>query len=679
MLDGPPPRPSIRKAQIRKCSICGIEGHKANNKQFHPDGNPNAKVGIARSSKNSAVAPPKRNVGEIDDEIYLADIAVRSDEEDDDSDQEEDEIWGVETLAWSQDPRAHEPVQPTENDKFGHPLPEYQGLEPGIFPNDVVDIDPDTDFMDILRKFITFEMFNKMYAATNSYGQLYVKKWKTVSGVDFEAFLGLILYMGLINYTGERQKLWANTWKGNVFVRSVMPYAHFNRILKAWHYTDYANYTPDEIKANKANDPFWAVAEFEKDLNDRFGDMVKPDQFLDIDEQCIPWKGRHKCRCYNKSKPVKRHFKVFSLNESTSGYQEAFYLYRGKAEERPEEISATSYPAEVLLNQAKYKNRNHILCTDNWFTSFQQLQTCIKYGIHMIGTVQKKRKGIPFSWKPDYGERQTQHRGDFESLTSLYMASADQVEDVYYTSWMDRKPVAVLHTFPTKMGVCSRMVRTNNGGWERKEYTRPTIIPIYNHGMGGTDSGDQRLEAYRPEVKTNSWIPRVLTHFVNLAVVNAFIWYGKAFPEKKLTHYKFRDKLIDLMTAAKISENAKETGEIFEKSLSKKRWSKELSRRIGAHWIYQARRPKDARVEGFNPSNPTNQRTRNWYRGACMMCGRTVDTKCEQCRVWLCVQLKPDTESTCNKEFHTLQNFDYNCTVVAEDGSNEDEEADEDN
>ena len=46
-----------------------------------------------------------------------------------------------------------------------------------------------------------------------------------------------------------------------------------------------------------ASDPFWAVAEFEKDLNERFRFMLKPDQFLDIDEQRIPWKGRPKCRC----------------------------------------------------------------------------------------------------------------------------------------------------------------------------------------------------------------------------------------------------------------------------------------------------------------------------------------------------------------------------------------------
>ncbi len=94
------------------------------------------------------------------------------------------------------------------------------------------------------------------------------------------------------------------------------------------------------------------------------------------------------------------------------------------------------------------------------------------------------------------------------------------------------------------MGVCSRMVKTANGGWEQKEYTRPKIIPIYNHGMGGTDSGDQRLQAYRPEIKTKSWIPRVLIHFLNLAIVNAYIWYTKALPGRDLSHYKFREKLV---------------------------------------------------------------------------------------------------------------------------------------
>jgi hypothetical protein len=141
--------------------------------------------------------------------------------------------------------------------------------------------------------------------------------------------------------------------------------------------------------------------------------------------------------------------------------------------------------------------------------------------------------------------------------------------------------------------------------------------------------------------------------------------------EQILSHYKFREKLVNELVSLKMNEQSKETGEIFERSINKKQWSRERSRRIGVHWIFQARKPKDARVEGLNPSNPSKQRTRNWYRGACVMCGRSIDTKCrQQCRVWLCIELRrSDTNSTCNKEFHTLQNF--------EDRSDEEEEADE--
>ena len=138
---------------------------------------------------------------------------------------------------------------------------------------------------------------------------------------ELAAFLGIGIYMGLIKYNGDRRKLWENTWKGNLFVRSVMTYARFEQILKAWHSTNYSDYTAEEIKQNKQLDPFWPIADLERALNTSFSSMMKPGQFLDIDEQCIPWKGRHKCRCYNKSKPVKRHFKVFSLNQSATGYQ----------------------------------------------------------------------------------------------------------------------------------------------------------------------------------------------------------------------------------------------------------------------------------------------------------------------------------------------------------------------
>jgi hypothetical protein len=49
------------------------------------------------------------------------------------------------------------------------------------------------------------------------------------------------------------------------------------------------------------------------------------------------------------------------------------------------------------------------------------------------------------------------------------------------------------------------------------------IISLYNETMGGTDAFDQRLECYRPKVKTVSWKVKVYCHFLNAAVVNAYI------------------------------------------------------------------------------------------------------------------------------------------------------------
>ena len=97
-------------------------------------------------------------------------------------------------------------------------MPRFHGSEPGIFLGDIADIDPNEDSF-----FFTQAMFDKMLTATNSFGQLYDKKWKPVTGNETQAFLGLIIHMGLINYTGERPKLWANT------------YMAWHESMMAWH------------------------------------------------------------------------------------------------------------------------------------------------------------------------------------------------------------------------------------------------------------------------------------------------------------------------------------------------------------------------------------------------------------------------------------------------------------
>ena len=86
----------------------------------------------------------------------------------------------------------------------------------------------------------------------------------------------------------------------------------------------------------------------------------------------------------------------------------------------------------------------------------------MRRGIHMIGTVRQKRKGIPFSFKTSHGQRQNRERGDFTTVKSVYYVSEELSDDVYYTAWLDRKPVGLLHTILTQLGSCFRMVKTKN-------------------------------------------------------------------------------------------------------------------------------------------------------------------------------------------------------------------------
>jgi hypothetical protein len=154
MANGPEPVTSSSRRKV-KCTICGIEVHKANNKLFHPEGNPNAKVGPARASKKNAVHQPPRNVGEIEDEIQNSNLRNDSDDEINESDGSDDQFFGENMLFWTNDEEAHDPVQPGLNGPFGQPMPVFSGPPEGIFVEDLVDWEANGNLMQVFNNFST--------------------------------------------------------------------------------------------------------------------------------------------------------------------------------------------------------------------------------------------------------------------------------------------------------------------------------------------------------------------------------------------------------------------------------------------------------------------------------------------------------------------------------------------
>ena len=59
--------------------------------------------------------------------------------------------------------------------------------------------------------------------------------------------------------------------------------------------------------------------------------MINSEKIQCIDEQIIPFKGKHALKQYVKNKPKKWGFKVFSRN-SSDGYMHDFFIYNGATE-----------------------------------------------------------------------------------------------------------------------------------------------------------------------------------------------------------------------------------------------------------------------------------------------------------------------------------------------------------
>ena len=509
-----------------------------------------------------------------------------------------------------------------------------------------------------------------------------IKGWKDITLTDFKAFLAIIITLGIVKYPTRRIAFY-DPMLGSPFIQSLgISLEKFERILKAWHYEDYTDYTPAIIANNKKIDAFWPVKRLAVLLAQAFERTFNCGQLITVDEQTIPWKGKHMYKCYNKDKPEKWHLKIQSLNDAVTGYMSNFYLYQGKSEQRPERIPATEYPFHKLLeNKEKWHNKNHVVVADNLFTSMGSMKFHIGTGNHHIGTVRTNRKGLPknkiFSKQGkakasgnNFQERKRK-RGDMQQ----YKTTIDS-HPVYLVAWQDAKPVHILSTIPTRSTTTNRTGKNSQGQYEKK-IAQPSLIQLYNAGRGGTDSQDQRLSYYRPKVKTVSWIPRVLIHFFTLMIFNAFViykWHTKQ--HKKYSLLDFNKTLMMELAEDRYNELCL------------------VEQNIGAHTQDDINDQKQVAQQGeekeddddhhIMPPPPRKRMRRNWMvtdvrrligrhdpqkliredlndkhkyeRGRCALCKARVPSQCAQCGVFLCLD-KTSGEFNHWMTFHNEKNL----------------------
>ena len=465
-----------------------------------------------------------------------------------------------------------------------------------------------------------------------------------------------MLYMDVVSRAGDIRDYWSRDpiW-GDPHVRRVMSRDRFTAIRNNYTWMDTTGVSPAEREAKNKEDGFWTIAKLFDDLKKNYQFYYAPHRHMAVDEMCVFFKGRHRCRCYNPSKPNKWHFKIYALCDSCTGYLWNWDLYRGKDERREAGLSASEWPVWQLSEPEELHGRGHMFFHDNWFTSLPLALRMVQAprGITTVGTIRTNRRHLPRAIVFPAKGAGVQERGTIKCKK----INVDG-HDIYFTAWMDTKPVHMISPFKPNFIFIKRMTKGADGQWHNINVAQPTCIPCYNQSMGAVDSHDQAAAAYDKRVRHQGrWQPRLYIRCLKSSIINALILYndnsGRAVPIAPLTLLEFTKRIIEEWAGMNIEEEIEP--ELSEESDSEEDDEKEEPepRRHLASWQHDVvRRTTGHHFPEIKESVRRQSNTYSNCRVGCIICEKAVSSKCQQCGVHLC--LLKGNRPDCWAIFHSV-------------------------
>lgn len=485
----------------------------------------------------------------------------------------------------------------------------------------VVDLPPPVDFF---RKYIPDQIYEQMMHMTNLYAiQTDIARFPPTTVDEIRKFIGIHIIMGNMNF--PRVEMYWNPSMGLRIISENMTLRRFYKLRQTIHLVDINSREDDN------NDRLWKVRSLYESFRKRCLELPL-EQNLCVDEQVVPFKGNLNIKQYLKNKPKKWGVKIYVL-AGKSGIIYDFIIYQGTTTELNPSYTHCGAAAGIVMQLSeRISEPNHGLFFDNYFSTYQLFQFLAAKSIFAVGTVRLDRFAHPKL--PSDKEMKQQGRG-----SSAISVSKD---GIVLTKWYDNKGVVVGSNF---IGIgekdyCRRWDKT------KKEYIqvpRPESIKLYNNNMGGVDKHDFLLSLYRSYVRSKKWTVRMISHAIDLALVNSWLEYRQQASELGMQQKYILDLLAFRQCVAEtliLSKNPPKRGRPSSASMDSPGTSRKPPNEF--------RPPQEARYDGYKHFPEIDNKKDN---SRCKMEGCKLKTHvfCKKCEVHLCLT----KDRNCFFSFHS--------------------------
>ncbi|XP_016372815.1 piggyBac transposable element-derived protein 4-like isoform X2 [Sinocyclocheilus rhinocerous] len=461
--------------------------------------------------------------------------------------------------------------------------------------------------MQYFELFFSKSVLQTVVEHTNAYGAMrrggMKTPWENISIKDLKSFIALVIYMGMLKCF----KL-TDYWKRSdlyslPYPARIMSGRKFFSMCAGLHLSgpkvDAEN---DKKRGTPEYDRLCKIKPLYQDIRDACRASFHPSQNISIDERMVASKARNGLKQYMKNKPTKWGYKLFVLADSLCAYTWDFFIYEGKV--NSEKSKGISYDSVMSLTNEKLLGSGYKLFVDNFYTSPKLFRDLLSKKIWACGTIRANRFGHSKTRAP---------RGNIRWFRE---------DNLLFVEWKDKRDVLMCSTFHKAFNGDSikRNVKGADGVWAFQDFPVPAAVLDYNKHMGGVNLSDALIGYYTVLHKTKKWYRSFFYHFVDIAVVNAFILHqqmAKMKNQKPMTQKDFREALVaELAGTGPASASAQE-------------------RQVPA---------TDSHLPKYIKGDST------FGRRKCKLCSSKTPVMCATCRVHLCFVPKRD----CYSKWHEL-------------------------